>query len=200
MGSSITTREGISQTAKFDLNEGVTVITDDGRIVEPGSGEMGKIATSTFVPLGYYKDEEKSEATFKEINGTRYSFPGDYATVEKDGSITLLGRGSVCINTAGEKVFPEEVEEAMKRNEEVVDCLVVGIPDERFGERVIAVTSLDEGSDIDDTLLIDFCRENLAGYKVPKQVLMVDHVRRAPNGKADYKWAKSEALKAFGEK
>ena len=200
MGSSITTREGISQTAKFELNEGVTVITDDGRIVEPGSGEMGKIATSTFVPLGYYKDEEKSKATFKEINGTRYSFPGDYATVEKDGSITLLGRGSVCINTAGEKVFPEEVEEAMKRNEEVVDCLVVGIPDERFGERVIAVTSLDEGSDIDDTLLIDFCRENLAGYKVPKQVLMVEHVRRAPNGKADYKWAKSEALKAFGEK
>tara|TARA_B100000963_G_scaffold128006_1_gene111765 strand:- start:1532 stop:2467 length:936 start_codon:yes stop_codon:yes gene_type:complete len=200
MGSSITTREGISQTAKFELNEGVTVITDDGRIVEPGSGEMGKIATSTFVPLGYYKDEEKSKATFKEINGTRYSFPGDYATVEKDGSITLLGRGSVCINTAGEKVFPEEVEEAMKRNEEVVDCLVVGIPDERFGERVIAVTSLDEGSDLDDTLLIDFCRENLAGYKVPKQVLMVEQVRRAPNGKADYKWAKSEALKAFGEK
>ena len=97
-------------------------------------------------------------------------------------------------------MFPEEVEEAMKRNEEVVDCLVVGIPDERFGERVIAVTSLNEGSDLDDTLLIEYCRENLAGYKVPKQVLMVDHVRRAPNGKADYKWAKSEALNVFGEK
>ena len=197
MGSSITTREGISETAKFELSEGVRVITDDDRIVEPGSGEMGKIATSGLVPLGYYKDEEKSAATFRVVDGVRYSFPGDYATVEADGSITLLGRGSACINTAGEKVFPEEVEEAVKRFEPVHDCLVVSVPDERFGERIVAVTSCLEGKDVTQEDVIDYCREQLAGYKVPKQVLMVEQVRRAPNGKADYKWAKAEALRAF---
>ena len=197
MGSSITTREGISATAKFELSEGVRVITDDGRVVEPGSGEMGKIATSGLVPLGYYKDAEKSAATFREIDGVRYSFPGDYATVEADGSITLLGRGSACINTAGEKVFPEEVEEAVKRFAPVHDCLVVSVPDERFGERIVAVASHLEGVAPTQEDIIDFCREQLAGYKVPKQVLLVEQVRRAPNGKADYKWAKAEAMKAF---
>ena len=197
MGSSITTREGISATAKFELSEGVRVLTDDGRAVEPGSGEMGKIATSGLVPLGYYKDAEKSAATFREIDGVRYSFPGDYATVEADGSITLLGRGSACINTAGEKVFPEEVEEAVKRFSPVHDCLVVSVPDERFGERIIALASCLEGAVATQEDIIDFCREQLAGYKVPKQVLVVEQVRRAPNGKADYKWAKAEAMKAF---
>jgi fatty-acyl-CoA synthase len=198
MGSSITTRDMASQTAKFELNDGVKVITDDDRIVEPGSGEIGKLATSAFVPLGYYKDEEKSAATFREVEGVRYSFPGDYATVEADGSITLLGRGSVCINTGGEKVFPEEVEEAVKKHEAVFDCLVVGVPDERFGERIIAVTSARENQQFDDAELIEFTKAHLAGYKVPKQVLAVDLVRRAPNGKADYKWAKNVALQAYG--
>ena len=197
MGSSVTTREAGAQTAKFALNEGVKVITDDGRFVEPGSGEMGKLATSAFVPLGYYKDPQKSAATFKEVQGVRYSFPGDYATVEADGSITLLGRGSVCINTGGEKVFPEEVEEAVKRHPSVADCLVVGVPDERFGERVVAVTSLQENQTLADEELIEFTRDHLAGYKVPKQILAVDVVRRAPNGKADYKWAKQTALEAL---
>ncbi len=197
MGSSITTRDVAVATAKFEMNEGVKVITDEDKIVEPGSGEIGKVATSGFVPLGYYKDPEKSAATFREVDGVRYSFPGDYATVEADGSITLLGRGSVCINTGGEKVFPEEVEEAVKRHDAVYDCLVVGVPDDRFGERVVAVTSFREGRRADESDLIDFTRDHLAGYKLPKQILAVDVVKRAPNGKADYKWAKQAALEAF---
>ncbi len=198
MGSSITTRDMSAQTAKFELNDGVKVITDDDRMVEPGSGEIGKLATSAFVPLGYYKDEEKSKATFREVDGVRYSFPGDYATVEADGSITLLGRGSVCINTGGEKVFPEEVEEAVKKHPAVFDCLVVGVPDERFGEKIVAVTSHRDNQSVADADLIEFTKEHLAGYKVPKQVLAVDEVRRAPNGKADYKWAKNTAMEAYG--
>ena len=116
MGSSVASREAPAPTAKFVLNPGVIVITDEGEHVEPGSGKMGKIGTSGLVPLGYFKDEKKSAETFKEFEGIRYSFPGDYATVEADGTITLLGRGSNCINTAGEKVYPEEVEEAVKRH------------------------------------------------------------------------------------
>jgi fatty-acyl-CoA synthase len=196
MGSSVTTRDVRPSTAKFQLNEGVKVITDDGRFVAPGSGEIGRLATSGFVPLGYYKDPEKSAATFREVAGVRYSFPGDYATVEADGTITLLGRGSVCINTAGEKVFPEEVEEAVKRHPSVEDCLVVGVPDARFGERVVAVASTRDGMAGDPSALIEFTREHLAGYKVPKSVLFVERVQRAPNGKADYKWAKAAALAA----
>ena len=198
MGSSVTTRDSVAQTAKFDLNDGVKVINEEGGFVLPGSGEIGKLATSAFVPLGYYKDPEKSAATFKEVDGVRYSFPGDYATIEADGSITLLGRGNVCINSAGEKVFPEEVEETVKRYPAIFDCLVVGVPDQRFGERVIAVISTMEDQTVDGAELIEFAREHLAGYKVPKQILAVDVVRRAPNGKADYKWAKAAALKAFG--
>ncbi len=198
MGSSITTRDATAATAKFQLNEGVKVITDDDRILQAGSGEIGKIATSGFVPLGYYKDPEKSAATFREVDGVRYSFPGDYATVEADGSITLLGRGSVCINTGGEKVFPEEVEEAVKRHGAVFDALVVGVPDDRFGERIVAVTSAREGQSLDTDDIINFTRDHLAGYKVPKEILVVDTVRRAPNGKADYKWAKSTAMTAAG--
>jgi fatty-acyl-CoA synthase len=198
MGSSVTTRDVAAQTAKFELNDGVKVITDDGAFVVPGSGDIGMLATSAFVPLGYYKDPEKSAATFREIDGVRYSFPGDYATVEADGSISLLGRGSVCINTGGEKVFPEEVEEAVKRHPAICDCLVVGLPDERFGERVVAVSSCNDRQSVADSDLIEFTRDHLAGYKVPKQILQVETVRRAPNGKADYKWAKKAALQAYG--
>jgi fatty-acyl-CoA synthase len=200
MGSSLTSRASTSATARFDLSDGVAVFTDDGRRVQPGSGEIGRLATSGFVPLGYYKDPQKSAETFREIDGTRYSFPGDYATVEADGSITLLGRGSVCINSAGEKVFPEEVEEAVKRHPAVVDCLVVGVPDTRFGERVVAVAACaEDGQPAEEAEVIDFTRAHLAGYKLPKHVLFVDQVRRAPNGKADYKWAKRVALEAYGE-
>ena len=198
VGSSVATRAEHTQTARFQINPGVRVITDDGDDVVPGSGEMGKLATSGLVPVGYYKDPEKSAATFREIDGVRYSFPGDYATVDADGTITLLGRGSNCINTAGEKVYPEEVEEAVKRHPSVYDCLVVGLTDERFGQRVVAVASVEEREHLDEQGLIDFTRDHLAGYKLPKQVLFVEEVRRAPNGKADYKWARTAAERAFG--
>ena len=193
MGSSIASRENPAPTAKFTLNPGVIVITDEGKLVEPGSGEMGLIGTSGLVPEGYYKDEKKSAATFKEVDGVRYSFPGDYALVEADGSITLLGRGSNCINTAGEKVYPEEVEEAVKRHPDIYDCLVVGVEDDRFGQRVVALASFKEDNIVEEADLISFTREHLAGYKLPKQVLFVDEVMRAPNGKANYKWAKQRA-------
>ncbi len=200
MGSSVTTRDASAKTAKFSLNAGVRVFADDGSEVQPGSGEIGRVATSAFVPLGYFKDPEKSAATFRQIGGVRYSFPGDYAQVEADGSITLLGRGSACINTGGEKVFPEEVEEAVKRHPDVLDCLVVGVPDDRFGERIVAVTAyrehVIEGRGCQSQELIEFTRGHLSGYKVPRSVLFVDVVRRAPNGKADYKWAKKVALEA----
>ena len=195
MGSSRASRDNPAETAKFVLNPGVIVITDDGEIVEPGSEKMGKIGTSGLVPLGYFKDEKKSAETFKEFQGTRYSFPGDYARVEEDGTITLLGRGSNCINTAGEKVYPEEVEEAIKRHNDIYDCLVVGLQDDRFGQRVVALASFQEGKELEEQELISFTREHLAGYKLPKQVLFVDEVMRAPNGKANYKWAKETAEK-----
>ena len=193
MGSSVSNREMPAKTAKFSLNPGVIVLSDDGEEVKPGSDIMGKIGTSGLVPEGYFKDEKKSAETFKEINGVRYSFPGDYATINADGTINLLGRGSNCINTAGEKVYPEEVEEAIKKHPNVYDCLVVGLQDDKYGQRVVAIASLEENSALEEGELIDFTREQLSGYKLPKQILFVEEVMRAPNGKANYKWAKNEA-------
>ena len=194
MGGSTSSRENPAETAKFNINPGVIILADDGEILEPGSEKIGLIGTAGLVPVGYYKDPEKSAKTFKEVNGIRYSFPGDYARLEQDGTITLLGRGSNCINSAGEKIYPEEVEEAMKKNSEVNDCLVVGLNDERFGQIVTAVVSLD--SDIDEEELKNKTRVFLAGYKIPKKIVFVEHVERAPNGKANYKWAKEIAIDA----
>ena len=193
IGSSVTTRENPSETAKFSINPGVIILADDGEILQPGSDKIGLIGTSGLVPTGYYKDEKKSAETFKEINGTRYSFPGDYAKLESDGTITLLGRGSNCINSAGEKIYPEEVEEAIKTHNDVFDCLVVGMPDEKFGQRIVAVVSTVDNKDLDELALIENTRKKIAGYKLPKQILFTDEVKRAPNGKANYKWAKSYA-------
>ena len=193
MGSSVSTRDNPPKTAKFSINPGVIILADDGETLEPGSDKVGLIGTSGLVPEGYYKDEKKSAQTFKEIDGVRYSFPGDYAKYEQDGTITLLGRGSNCINSAGEKIYPEEVEEAIKRNDEVFDCLVVGLPDEKFGQKVIAVVSLIKNADISETKLLEATREFIAGYKLPKGIIFKDEVQRAPNGKADYKWAKDIA-------
>jgi fatty-acyl-CoA synthase len=200
MGSQITTRGNIGQTARFTKNPTTRVFTEDGREVEPGSGEAGMVASGGMVPIGYYKDEAKSAATFRTIDGVRYSFPGDWAIVEADGSITLLGRGSNCINTAGEKVYPEEVEEAVKEHPDVIDCLVVGVDDEKFGQRVTGVASLRAGSDADGEALRRFTRSKLAGYKVPKQLFVVDEVRRAENGKADYKWARKAVEEALAQR
>ena len=196
MGVSITTVENIDidQTAKFDMNPTTKVLTEEGKPVEPGSGEMGLICNGGMVPLGYYKDEAKSAATFKTFDGVRYSIPGDFATVEADGSITLLGRGSACINSGGEKIFPEEVEEALKTHESVYDCLVVGIADDRFGQKVTAVLSLVPGARFDEGALNDHVRSKLAAYKAPRAMILVDEVPRAANGKAGYKAAKEIAL------
>lgn len=199
MGSSVMTRETPdSETAQFTMNETTKVFTDDGRLVEPGSGEIGMIANGGFTPVGYFKDPEKSAVTFREIDGHRYSFPGDYASIAADGTLVLLGRGSACINTGGEKVFPEEVEEAVKSHPSVYDCLVVGVEDERFGQRVTAVTSFTSGASVEESELISWLHGRLAGYKLPKTVISVPVVQRAANGKADYKWAKETAVEHAG--
>lgn len=196
MGRSVTTRDAVAGTAKFALDPGVKVFDEQDREIAPGTSQIGRIGTAALRAKGYYKDPTKTEQTFRVIDGVRYCFPGDWAMVEADGSITLLGRGSQCINTGGEKVFPEEVEEALKRHPAVYDCLVVGVPDARFGEAVAAVVSLRPGAMADAGDLQGAVRGELAGYKVPRRLVMVDEVRRAPNGKADYRWAKQMAAGA----
>ena len=194
MGTSISMKGLPPKTAKFAVAPTTKVFTDDDREVVPGSGEIGKVAAGGAVPLGYYKDPEKSSKTFRTINGVRYSFPGDMATVEADGSLTLLGRGSQVINSGGEKIFPEEVEEAVKRVEGVLDCLVVGIDDEKFGQAVTAVASLSPGAKVEEAAIIANVKTQLAGYKAPKRVVFVAQIPRAPNGKADYKTARDMAI------
>lgn len=200
MGSSSVSRATLDQdaTAKFQMNPTTKVFDDDDKEVVPGSGQIGRIANGGMVPIGYYKDPEKSAATFRDVGGQRFSFPGDFATVEADGTITLLGRGSVCINSGGEKIFPEEVEEIIKTHPAVYDCLVVGVPDERFGERVTAVLSLRGAAGVDADALAEHVKAKLAGYKVPRTVLTVDAVPRADNGKPNYKAAKAMALDMLG--
>jgi fatty-acyl-CoA synthase len=200
MASSIVNRATpAGETAQFVKNATTKVFTEDGREVAPGSDEIGMVANGGAAPIGYYKDAAKSAATFRIIDGHRYSFPGDFAKVAADGSLIFLGRGSSCINTGGEKVFPEEVEEALKVHPDVADCLVVGVPDDRFGERVIAVLSPGPARTLDPAALIGFVRERLAAYKAPRQVIIVDEVRRAPNGKGDYPWARSVAADAAAQ-
>ena len=193
MGASVTTRDNPPATAKFALNPGVIILADDGEILTPGSEKIGLIGTSGLVPVGYYKDEKKSAETFREVDGVRYIFPGDYAKLEVDGTITLLGRGSNCINSAGEKIYPEEVEEALKKDALVFDCLVVGMPDEKFGQKIVAVVSTVDNKKVNEAELIENTRKSIAGYKLPKTILFTDEVQRAPNGKANYKWAKTFA-------
>jgi fatty-acyl-CoA synthase len=193
MGTQISMKGMTSDTARFTQAPTTKVFTDDDREVQPGSDDVGMVAAGGNVPLGYYKDPEKSARTFRVIDGVRYSFPGDFAKVAADGSLILLGRGSQVINTGGEKVFPEEVEEAVKRVDGVVDCLVVGVDDEKFGQAVTAVVSLEDGAEIDSAGIIASVKSDLAGYKAPKSVIFVDRVPRAPNGKADYRAAKDHA-------
>jgi fatty-acyl-CoA synthase len=197
-GSNITTAAGATKTARFAIGDDCKVFTEDHREVEPGSGERGFIARRGPIPLGYYKDPEKTASTFPTIDGVRYSIPGDWCTVESDGTLTLLGRGSVCINTAGEKVYPEEVEETLKLHPDVEDALVVGVPDERWGTAVTAVVELSSGGEPDEAALRAHVHDKLAGYKAPKRVLAVERMFRAPNGKADYRGARAFALEALG--
>ncbi|MGI9325539.1 MAG: acyl-CoA synthetase [Pseudomonadales bacterium] len=186
-GRSDTTAEGGAEIAKFTLGEDCKVFTEDFQEVEPGSDQVGYVARGGPIPRGYYKDEEKTAKTFPVINGVRYSIPGDFCKVEADGTLVLLGRGSVCINTGGEKVFPEEVEEVLKTHSQVADALVVGMPDEKWGQMVTAVVQPESGASLDEDSLIAHVREHLAGYKTPKRILQKDDLARASNGKADYK-------------
>jgi fatty-acyl-CoA synthase len=194
MGQSTSTGDNASDTAKFTLGENTRVISEDGRDIAPGSGDVGLLAVKGTVPVGYYKDPEKSAATFREIDGARYSIPGDYATVEADGTLRVLGRGSVCINTGGEKVFPEEVEEVIKRYEPVLDAAVVGVPDEKWGEAITAIVVPKPGENIDESDLVKHVKANLAAYKAPKSVLVVDSLGRSPAGKLDYPGLRERAL------
>jgi len=183
------------ETAIFVRNPLTRVFDENDREIHPGSDSIGMIATGGPGPVGYYKDPEKTARTFRVIDGRRYAFPGDFAKVAADGSLILLGRGSNCINTGGEKVFPEEVEEALKAHPDVEDCLVVGVPDARFGQRITAVLSLAKGRELDEAGLLAFARARLAGYKTPRRLIVVDHVRRAASGKADYPWANKVATR-----
>jgi fatty-acyl-CoA synthase len=197
-GSSMMTKDGEIQTAKFQVNERCRVFDENDQLVEPGSGRPGMIALPAPIPIGYYKDPEKTARTFKTISGVRYSIPGDWCVVEKDGTLTLLGRGSVCINTAGEKVYPEEVEEALKTHPSVEDVLVVGVPDEKWGQSVTAVVQPARDANVDEDALRHHVHERLAGYKTPKRILTSRITLRAPNGKADYKAAQDFARQELG--
>jgi fatty-acyl-CoA synthase len=198
MGVQITRRGGpLTQTGQFIKLGETKLFSEDGREIEPGSDEPGLIAAGgKLIPKGYYKDAEKSARTFRVIDGQRYAFIGDWGRLEADGSLVLLGRGSGCINTAGEKVYPEEVEEVIKTHPDVGDALVVGIPDERFGQRVTAVVAArTPGNDVADAL-DEHLKTRLAGYKRPRVVVQVEAIKRAPNGKPDYAWAREVVLGA----
>ena len=198
MGMSVTTAAGAVQTGTFQLSETTRLFDEALRPLEATPGVKGLVGVGGAQPVGYYKDPEKSARTFVETPHGRFSVPGDWAEVNADGrTLTLLGRGSVCINTGGEKVFPEEVEEVVKRVAGVRDCVVVGVPDERFGEAITAVVS---GDDLDGEAIKAFVKGTLAAYKAPKHVVVVDEVYRSPSGKADFKRTKAMALEALGIK
>ena len=176
----------VASTATFAVSRRVKVLDDEGREVQPGSEDIGMVSIRGALPLGYYKDEEKSRRTFRVVDGVRYAMPGDHAQVGADGSIRLLGRGSAVINTGGEKVFPEEVEEVLKEHPSVRDAACVGLPDERFGEAVCALVEPVPGHEVDARALIEHVRRRLAPYKAPRVVLAVETIGRAPNGKVDH--------------
>ncbi|WP_312162506.1 acyl-CoA synthetase [Phenylobacterium sp.] len=199
LGASASAPGAEAATAAFMLGPNCAVFTEDGRRAEPGSGERGLVAVSGFLPVGYYKDPEKSAKTFRIMEGQRWSVPGDWAEVNADGTLKLLGRGSQCINTGGEKVFPEEVEEALKTHPAVRDAVVVGVPDARFGERICAVVEPEPDAGpptLDD--LAAHVRSRLAAYKAPRELVVVASIGRAPNGKVDYKASRERALAALG--
>src|SRR5271169_3975957 len=201
IGSSETGFGGTSIVAKdaphsggprVSIDHRTVVLGDDGNEVKPGSGVRGLIAKKGNIPVGYYKDDEKTAQTFRTINGVRYAIPGDYAQVEEDGTVTMLGRGSVSINSGGEKIYPEEVEAALKGHPDVFDALVVGVPDARYGQHVAAVVQARPGARPTLSGLDSFVRAEIAGYKVPRSLWLVGEIRRSPAGKPDYRWAKEQ--------
>ena len=186
--------------ARFTVDDRIRVVDEaTGRDVVPGSEEVGLLAMGGRIPLGYFKDPEQTAATFRTIDGTRYSIPGDYATVEVDGTVKLLGRGSASINTGGEKVYPEEVEATLRRHASVFDCVVVGVPDERYGERVVALVQVTEGHYLDEAEMLAWCRTQLAGYKAPRRFLFVDSLQRSAAGKAHHRELRALAIQLLAD-
>jgi acyl-CoA synthetase (AMP-forming)/AMP-acid ligase II len=171
------------------MDETNVVLDDDLNPIEPGSNTLGRLARRGRLPLGYYKDPVKTAERFVEANGVRYVVAGDFAKVEEDGRITIFGRGSVCINSGGEKVFPSEVEEVLKAHPDVFDALVVGVANDRWMQQVAAVIEPRKGTSLSLDEIQAHCREHVAGYKVPRLVKLVEKVARQPSGKPDYKWA-----------
>jgi acyl-CoA synthetase (AMP-forming)/AMP-acid ligase II len=186
LAMAVSSPSGGAATARFRLSRNTRVVDDDGVDVPAGSGQAGRLAIGGHLPLGYYGDPVKTAATFVEIDGRRFVVAGDLATVDSDGSITLLGRGSACINTAGEKVYPEEVEEVLKTAPGVRDAAVVGVPDDRFGETVVAIVEPDPGCAVDEDELIVHVKRHLAAYKAPRRVMTVGSLERSPSGKLDH--------------
>jgi acyl-CoA synthetase (AMP-forming)/AMP-acid ligase II len=182
---------------RFTVNEHMIVLDEDNTPLAPGCGKMGMLARKGHVPIGYYNAPEKSASTFVEIGGERWAIPGDLATVDADGTILLHGRGSVSINTGGEKVFPEEVEATLKDHADILDAVVVGLDDERFGQSVTAVCQTRSGNTLTLEEIRDFCRGKLAGYKIPRAVVCLDKIKRSPAGKADYPWSREAAIRAL---
>jgi 3-oxocholest-4-en-26-oate---CoA ligase len=185
-------------TGTFSMQHTIVLRNDLSGTVEPGSDEIGWVGRSGHVPLGYYKDAAKTARTFPVLRGTRYAVPGDHARLLADGTIVVLGRGSVSINTGGEKVYAEEVEQILRRHPAVYDAVVVGTPDDRFGEQVTAVIQPREGERISPEELTAFAGQHLARYKLPKTTVLVDEMVRSPSGKPDYRWARSRAMEARG--
>jgi acyl-CoA synthetase (AMP-forming)/AMP-acid ligase II len=181
-----------SPVPRFRVGPQTTVLDEDLRPAAPGV--IGRLARRGHIPLGYFGDPEKTAATFPTIDGERWSVPGDHAVIEDDGTITLLGRGSVSINTGGEKVYPEEVEAALKGHPAVFDAVVVGTPDERWGERVVAVVALRPNHTTTFESLDAHVRTLVAGYKAPRAVVRVPNIERSPSGKPDYRWARQAAV------
>jgi len=186
------------ETATFKVADRCVVFDEDWKPIPHGTGQIGVLGVTGVGPLGYYRDEKKTASTFRVIDGVKYTIPGDYAFVDADGTLHLLGRGSVCINTGGEKVYPEEVEEAAKLHPAVTDCNAVGVPDDRLGEAVTLLVALEPGVDADEADIISFVKGQLAGYKAPRRVVVVDGIRRSGSGKADYRWARATAAERLG--
>jgi acyl-CoA synthetase (AMP-forming)/AMP-acid ligase II len=202
IGSSESGFTGIGMVAKgsdhsagprVNFGKDAILLDDDGNLVEKKPGAVGLIGRRGHVPLGYYNDPEKSKKIFVEVDGVRYVVPGDYARYEEDGTVTLLGRGSQCVNTGGEKVYPEEVEGALKSHPDVFDALVIGVPDDRLGQRVAAVIQLRAGAEPDLAAIEEHVRGEIAGYKVPRTIWLTGEIGRSPSGKPDYPWAQRYA-------
>jgi acyl-CoA synthetase (AMP-forming)/AMP-acid ligase II len=209
IGSSETGFMGIGMITK-DTEHGIggprvaagkdTIVIDEyDKPIQAGSDQIGRLARGGHIPLGYYKDPEKTARLFVEVDGKRYTVPGDFARHEADGTITLLGRGNTCVNTGGEKVFPEEVESVLMSHPDVYDVLVIGVPDERLGQRVAAVVEARPGTSPRAENLIGHARTELAGYKVPRSIWLVDKIQRTVTGKADYRWASEFAAENSGD-